>query len=201
MKKGKLTTRGQASRERLHRAALSCFVAQGVEGATTKSIARAAKMAEGNLYRHYPSKEDLAWAIYARELGRFVAALAEAARLPAGTRERLGALVHCFRVLFERETDAYTFIVLAQQPLLKRTPKGMRTPTDVLREVLEEGQKRGEVRPGSASLFAVLLVGMVIRATLLKLKGWVEEDLDALEREVVEACWRVVRMEKQGGTR
>ncbi len=72
-------------------------------------------------------------------------------------------------------------------------PKGMRTPTDIVAEVLAEGQRRGEVRAGSPLLLAVLIVGMVIRVTLLKLSGWLEEEMDRLERETLEACWRVVR--------
>ncbi len=187
------TTRGQASRDRLERAALHCFVAHGIDATTTKAIARGARMAEGNLYRHYAGKEELAWALYEKHLGGFVSALAETALAKGPSRERLAALVHRFRLLFEKDPEIYTYIVLAQHHLIRRMPKGMRTPTDIVAEVLAEGQRRGEVRAGSPLLLAVLIVGMVIRVTLLKLSGWLEEDLDRLERETLEACWRVVR--------
>jgi AcrR family transcriptional regulator len=192
-------TRGQASRDRLERSALRCFVTRGIDATTTKAIARGAKMAEGNLYRHYAGKEELAWALYEKHLRGFVLALAETAKVKGSSRERLAALVHRFRLLFEQETEIYTYIVLAQHHLIRRSPKGMRTPTDIVAEVLAEGQKRGEVKAGSPLLLAVLIVGMVIRVTLLKLRGWLEEDLDALERETVEACWRVVAKHKEGG--
>ena len=135
---------------------------------------------------------DLAWALYERHLERFVAALDESARTAGGARSRLDVLLRRFRLLFEEEPDVYTYIVLAQHHLLKRIPSTVRTPTDVVAEVLAEGQRKGEVRKGSAPLFAVLIVGMVIRVTLLKLHGWLKDDLDHLEREVEEACWRVV---------
>ena len=197
MKKG-ISIRGQASRDRLERSALHCFVTHGIDATTTKGIARGARMAEGNLYRHYAGKEELAWALYEKHLGGFVSALAETALGKGTSRERLAALVHRFRLLFEAEPEVYTYIVLAQHHLIRRTPKGMRTPTDIVAEVLAEGQKRGEVKAGSPLLLAVLIIGMVIRVTLLKLRGWLEEDLDALELETVEACWRVVSKNRKG---
>ena len=184
--------RGDAARERLEQAALTCFVRHGVDAATTKAIAREARMAEGNLYRHYRGKEALAWAVYEKRLAAFVAVLEGAAGGAQGARKRLAALIRRFRLLFEEDPDTYTYIVLAQHRLLGRTPKGLRTPTDIVAEVLAEGQKRGEVRAGDPGLLAVLIVGMVIRVTLLKIHGHLGKGLDALEREVEDACWRVV---------
>ncbi len=186
-------TRGAAARARLEKAALQCFVRRGIDASTTKEIAKAARMAEGNLYRHFASKEDLAWALYQGRLEVFVLHLEEDARGAGGARSRLKALLGRFRRLLEEDPDTYAYIVQAQHSLLKRTPKGMRTPTDVLAEVLEGGQEAGEVRKGSADLLATLLVGMVIRATLLKMSGWLEESPAVLERELAEACWRVVK--------
>ena len=184
--------RGDAARERLKRAALRHFVRHGISGARTREIARAARMAEGNLYRHYPGKDGLALSLYSELLGAFVVELDQASISTEGARERIFALCRRFRLLFERDPDAYAYIVLAQHPLMARTPKGMRTPTDVVEEVLRAGQKAGEVRGGDPSLLASLLVGMVVRVTLLRLHGLLKGDLDRLEREVAGACWRVV---------
>ena len=186
--------RGAAARVRLEKAALQCFVRRGIDASTTKEIAKAARMAEGNLYRHFASKEDLAWALYEDRLAAFVVLLEEAGRGAGGARERLNALLGRFRRLLEEDPDTYAYIVQAQHSLLKRTPKGMRNPTDVVAEVLAEGQKAGEVRAGSPTLLATLLVGMVIRTTLLRMTGWLSESPKALERELAEACWRVVRV-------
>ena len=184
--------RGDAARERLKRAALRHFVRHGISGARTREIAKAARMAEGNLYRHYPGKDALAWGLYEELLGALVAELEQSVSALQGARERIDALCRRFRLLFERDPDAYAYIVLAQHPLMARTPKGMRTPTDVVEEVLKAGQKAGEVRGGEADLLASLLVGMVVRVTLLRLHGLLKGDLDRLEREVAGACWRVV---------
>jgi AcrR family transcriptional regulator len=194
MKHDAPTTRGRESRRRLEDAALRVFVARGIDAATTKEIAREAGMAEGNLYRHYPSKEDLAWAVYQAHLTRVVRDL-ESVAAAADTRTSLKALLRRFRELFEAEPDVYAFIVIAQHNLLRRTPKELRTPTDVVAAVLERGQHAREIRKGDPLLLATLVVGMVVRVTLLKLHGFLEHDIDALERETFDACWRVVRKE------
>ena len=83
------SVRGAAARARLEKAALQCFVRRGIDASTTKEIARAARMAEGNLYRHFPSKEDLAWALYKGRLEAFVVLLEEAGSV-AGGGEKCG---------------------------------------------------------------------------------------------------------------
>ena len=194
MKHDAPTPRGRDSRRRLEEAALRVFVARGLDAATTKEIAREAGMAEGNLYRHYKSKEDLAWAVYEAQLARVVREL-EAVVGETDTRANLKELLQRFRQLFEAEPDVYAFIVIAQHNLLRRTPKTLRTPADVVAAVLARGQRLREVRKGSVDLLAAFVIGMVVRVTLLKLHAFFEQDIDELERETLEACWRVVRKE------
>lgn len=176
---------------RLERAALRCFVRRGVDAATTKEIARAARMSEGNLYRHYRGKEAMAWAIYASRLAGFVRELDKVAAGAGTVRERFRELVRRFHGLFREDPDTYRYIVLVQHRHMARTREGLRTPTDVLADLLVEGQRKGEVRKGSARLMAVMIVGLVIRVTLLKMGGGLKESPEALEREAAAAGWRV----------
>jgi AcrR family transcriptional regulator len=196
MKHDAPTARGRESRRRLEDAALRVFVEHGIDGSTTKEIARKAGMAEGNLYRHYASKEDLAWAVYVAHLARVVSEL-EAVVGETDARSNLKALLRRFRELFEAEPEVYTFIVIAQHNLLRRTPHDLRTPADVVAGVLSRGQREHQVRAGDADLLATFVIGMVVRVTLLKLHGFFEQDIDELERETLEACWRVVRRESK----
>ena len=44
--------------------AIRLFATQGLARTTTKDIAREASVAEGALYRHWPSKDAMAWALF-----------------------------------------------------------------------------------------------------------------------------------------
>ncbi|WP_013322329.1 TetR/AcrR family transcriptional regulator [Gloeothece verrucosa] len=47
------------TRDRLIKAAIEVFAAEGITGATTREIARVAEVSEVTLFRHFPSKEQL----------------------------------------------------------------------------------------------------------------------------------------------
>src|SRR3546814_12528441 len=59
-------TRGQRTQERIEQVTLALFAEKGVDRTTIGDIARAAGIAEGTIYRHYPSKEDLVWQLFSR---------------------------------------------------------------------------------------------------------------------------------------
>lgn len=52
------------------RAALKLFVKKGIDG-TTREIADKAGVSEGALYRHFKSKNDLAWHLFSTHLDGF----------------------------------------------------------------------------------------------------------------------------------
>src|SRR3546814_9831783 len=63
-------TRGQRTQERIEQVTLALFAEKGVDRTTIGDIARAAGIAEGTIYRHYPSKEELVWQLFSRNYTR-----------------------------------------------------------------------------------------------------------------------------------
>ena len=53
--------RSSGAKERVERAATELFAAKGIDGVSIAEIAALAGVSQGALYRHYASKEDLAW--------------------------------------------------------------------------------------------------------------------------------------------
>lgn len=92
--------KAEDTKARVERAALTLFVARGVAETTTKEIAMAASVAEGTIYRYFPSKRDLFLAAVDRVMRRLrvqvdaaIAAIADIAdpleRVTAATRAYL----------------------------------------------------------------------------------------------------------------
>ncbi len=52
-------TKREQTRENILIAARKCFNAQGYDGASTREIAREAGVAEGTIFSHFPTKEEL----------------------------------------------------------------------------------------------------------------------------------------------
>lgn len=92
--------------ERIRAAACERFLSDGVEGASLRAIAAAAKTSIGMVYYYYPTKDDLFFAVveeaYAKVLADLSLALAPSASVEARLLrfyERLGALTeHELRV-------------------------------------------------------------------------------------------------------
>lgn len=57
-------TKGKQARERIISVAETLFNKQGVDGASMRDIAAAAKMQPASMYYHFDSKEELLWAVW-----------------------------------------------------------------------------------------------------------------------------------------
>jgi len=66
----RLRVSGRDRRLQIMEAAKELFARQGFDGTTTRQIAQAARVNEAVIFRHFPSKEDLYWAIIDRECER-----------------------------------------------------------------------------------------------------------------------------------
>jgi AcrR family transcriptional regulator len=82
-----------AQRERILDAAQRCFVAQGFHAASMASVAQAADMSAGLIYRYFPGKHAIILAIIERELARGQARIAA---LPSAV-DVAGELVQALR--------------------------------------------------------------------------------------------------------
>src|SRR5262249_31551859 len=59
-----MTERGAAARRRLYRIAVQLFATRGYEDTTLRDIAKKAKVSVGLLYRYFPSKRAVVFALY-----------------------------------------------------------------------------------------------------------------------------------------
>ena len=56
--------RSTGVKDKVDEAAVGLFAARGVDGVSIAEIAAAAGVSQGALYRHYASKEELAWMLF-----------------------------------------------------------------------------------------------------------------------------------------
>lgn len=155
---------GEATRQKLHRAALELYTTIGFRGTTTPMIAERAGVAEGTIYRHFTGKDHLLNEIYrgaqrwatrqikemepdkalkpAERLIRFARTLAEVA-------ERDAAVV---RMLFYSMDDPH---------LDEKSRESQRELRDALQQLVAMGKSDGIVRAGPAELWASVWFALV----------------------------------------
>jgi AcrR family transcriptional regulator len=169
--------KAEDTKARLERAALTLFVARGVAETTTKEIAMAASVAEGTIYRYFPSKEQLALDLFLRHHQGLAEALAEAQRPAKGLRAKVETIVRCYCEWADRDWTLFAYHLLNQHSFLIQVPDGMANPVTVVRDVISQAMKAGEIPKRNIDLAAASAIGVVMQAATYKVYGRFTGDL------------------------
>jgi AcrR family transcriptional regulator len=176
-------------------AALTLFVQKGIDRTTIKDIAKAANVAEGALYRHYKSKEDLAWDLFQTHLSQFTNELMAKVLSERTSRDRVRKFVEESFTAFEENTELFIYLILREHTELKKySAAHQRHPGHVVLQVIEDGQKLGEIRKGEPYVLASIFVGAVIRICVVKMYGNITTDLRTLSEEVAASLWKTLEV-------
>ena len=189
--------KAEDTKARLERAALTLFVARGVAETTTKEIAMAASVAEGTIYRYFPSKEQLALDLFLRHHQGLAEALAEAQRPAKGLRAKIEAIVRCYCEWADRDWTLFAYHLLNQHSFLIQVPDGMANPVTVVRDVISQAMKAGEIPRRNVDLVAASAIGVVMQAATYKVYGRFTGDLSNHVRFFADAAWSVLSVKEK----
>ena len=189
--------KAEETKSRLERAALTLFVARGVAETTTKEIAMAASVAEGTIYRYFPSKEQLALDLFLRHHQGLAEALAEAQRPAKGLRAKIEAIVRCYCEWADRDWTLFAYHLLNQHSFLIHVPDGAANPVTVVRDVISQAMKAGEIPKRNIDLAAASAIGVVLQAATYKVYGRFTGDLSDHVRFFADAAWAVLAVKEK----
>ena len=189
--------KAEDTKARLERAALTLFVARGVAETTTKEIAMAASVAEGTIYRYFPSKEQLALDLFLHHHQGLAEALAEAQRPAKALRAKIEAIVRCYCEWADRDWTLFAYHLLNQHSFLIQVPDGMANPVTVVRDVISQAMKAGEIPRRNVDLAAASAIGVVMQAATYKVYGRFTGDLSDHVRFFADAAWAVLAVKEK----
>jgi AcrR family transcriptional regulator len=162
-------------------------VTRGLRGTTIREIAAEAGVAEGTLYRHWRSKRDLARALFrgcAATVAAAVRRAAEGERLP---RARLAAAIGALFRAARDETLLYEMLILPPSRDTRDFIAEAESPSDVLTEIVADGQRRREFIDMDPRLAAECIMGAVNRVAIYRRLGTLPRRLTQYEHELVSA--------------
>src|SRR5260370_21447729 len=163
--------KAEDTKARVERGALALFVARGVAEPTTKEIASAASIAEGTIYRYFPSKERLALDLFLRHHRALAEALGDAQRSAKGLRAKIDAIVGCYCDWADRDWTLFAYHLLNQHSFLLQVPDDTPNPVNVVREMIAQAMKAGEIPRRNVDLAAASAIGVVLQAATYKAYG------------------------------
>ena len=183
---------GTATRERIDQNAMALFASKGVAETTIRDIAQSAGVAEGALYRHYRSKDELIVALFARHYRAFAQRLDTLQAAFPHSRDKIAAMVEeCCRV-FDEDPMLFRFLLLVQHHSLHRV-EGAGSPVEVVRQVIEGGAARGEIRTDDPELGTALVMGIIIQPATFKTYGGLAGPMLPLASRLTAACWSILQ--------
>lgn len=180
------------TKARVERAALTLFVARGVAETTTREIAMAASIAEGTIYRYFPSKEKLALDLFLRHHRALAEALDEAHRPARSLRAKIEAIVTCYCDWADRDWTLFAYHLLTQHLFLAMVPEDTPNPVNVVRDVIAQAMRTGDIPRRNVDLAAAATIGVVMQPATYKVYGRFTGPLSAHVRFFADAAWAVL---------
>ena len=166
--------KGSEKRQRILEAALKVFAERGFYNAKVSEVARVAGVADGTIYLYFENKDDLLIQLFEDRMEYIIRRLQdELERTPGDPLERIRRLIHLHVDLALHDPDLAEFITVE----LRQSSKFVKEYENpqfleylrVLRDIVEEGQRGGFIRPGLDSRLIVRAIFGALDEVLLTL--------------------------------
>lgn len=188
-----------ATRRRLRTAALELFVEQGVVETTTRDLAKKAGIAEGTIYRHFESKDDLVRDLFRDHYVRFGAELNRIqAETPGGIDDKLRAMIEFMCRLYDEEPTLYRFLLLVQHTALPNIRTAPTSPAVIFRGLVSRAVEQGEIPEQDPALAASMMLGAIIQPALSLIYGSLAGTMSDFAPAIASACSALLRAAQHG---
>lgn len=184
---------GPGTKERIGQAALRLFVEKGITETTVRDITAAVGITEGAMYRHYPSKEQLAWDLFSTNYTAFADELERVRAEHPTLKAQLQAMIRTFCAFFEKDPVLFSFLLLAQHSEARKVTPEMPSPVQVVRRSIVEAMARGEIPEADPDVATACVLGIVLQVAVFKVYERIEQSLTSLSEALFAACWRALQ--------
>jgi AcrR family transcriptional regulator len=163
--------RSAGVKTKVERAAVDLFAANGFDGVSIADIAGAAGVSQGALYRHYASKEELAWALFSTGYLRTGRELDQIRTGEAEFEAAVTAMTAHFCALYDADPTLFRFMLITQHGFLPRIPSGSRTPVDAIADLVGDAIAENQLKPIDPALGAAVVMGVILQAATFHIYG------------------------------
>ncbi len=166
-----------STKEKIVNSAVSLFIEQGVAKTTTKQIAKLASVAEGSIYRYYPSKDELAWQVFKNYHEYLATKLQASIEQDITIHQKINSLVSCFLRLADEDWLMFRYYLTSQHTHMDKVTVEMITPYRVLSNVVARGIQEGEIKSVDVDVITAMVVGAVHQIAINKVYSRIEGNL------------------------
>lgn len=181
------------TKDKLLRTAIALVAREGFGAATTAAIAAEAGVAEGTLYRHFPSKDDLFIEAYRRVKGEIATVISEGEDDGEAPEVRLKRVWRRLYDAYRSDTEAFMFGQRFIESALHSREGGLahEAISGAVGRLLSAGVRTGVFKDLPGDLLSNLFFAPISYMLKNELKGrrWTDAELDAAAEAVLDS-WR-----------
>lgn len=181
----------------IEQAAIELFASKGLARTVIRDIAQAAEVTEGALYKHYKSKDELAWTLFQREIDRFTTPFTELLQDEQCTFcQRLQAAVAYTYRYYQQQPQNFSFILLTQHGFPEQSLQQQTNPNDVIIQFVEQLLVASD-RQDDATLQAAMVMGLVMQPLVMHRYGRLSQPVIDCVDSVATAVCRLLNIEDE----
>ena len=180
------------TKNKINKVALDLFIKKGIKGTTTREIAEKAKIAEGTIYRHFKSKNNIAFELFNNYMNDFMEKISVESNSLVNPRLKLESIIDAFFDFAKKEPKACFYIVIGHYTELGNLSKKKQDLKNIFAGVISEGIKKKEFRTIDESLGAALIIGMINRAILFYNNGLLNSNYEGIIFETKKSALRIL---------
>lgn len=180
--------------ENIKNTAMRLFALKGIEGVTIKDIAEHAECSEGALYRHYKSKDEMAWLLYKQEVEDFGSKIKQIYDSEEEYGKRLYSAIDLFYTFYDKEPIRFGFILLSQHNFPRElTINSDFNPYNIIYGFLKDGVKAKLFKIKDIKLSVALIFGLILQPPIMKATNRLDGTMKSKTKDVFESCISVLK--------
>jgi AcrR family transcriptional regulator len=185
---------GSQTKQLIDDTALRLFVEKGVTATTIKDIAGTAGIAEGTIYRHYESKQELAWELFAQNITDLAVNLERCQQKHQALKDKLAAVITLCCSFFDTKPMLFSYLLLDHHGYIRKMTPEMPSPVRVLKNVIAGGMAAGEIPPADADVKTAMVLGVLIQVAVFRIYGRITATLSSLAPTLVENTGKILSL-------
>ncbi len=187
-----MTRNPSQTKELIDDTALRLFVEKGVTATTIKDIAGAAGIGEGTLYRHYDSKQELAWELFSKNYVKLAMKLERCQVKHQSLKDKLAAIINQFCAFYDANPLLFSYLLLDHHGHIRKMTPDMPSPVRVLKSVIAQSMAGGEIPQADIDVKTAMVLGLILQVAVFKIYGLITQSLSSLAPTLVENSWKIL---------
>ncbi len=183
---------GQKTKARIERMALELFAEKGIHATTVRDIAARSQVAEGSLYRYYPSKDALARRLFLTHADAIRAELMALQQDSGDLEAFLSASIIYICDLYDRDPVLFSYLFLSEPSTLRSLGVIDTLPQDAITAALVEAFTRRGQTERDPVLVTAQIMGTLLQAATYHLYGKLTKPLADYSDELFFAVFKIL---------